>query len=307
MISILGRLRRHPPLNALVFVTLIASCGSPTEPRSDPLQMGWWVRSGDPSSQELGRDALPRLLLRCFRQTRTGSFRPFRSAGISPWRPRATASPSVVRRACYICRASIWRPPECHIQYGLSVPRHEFAFFRFQIHRRRADGPDTKPVSVNMDLANMKPIAVVLASLVVSGAALAQRPATFVRQISRDGRLISNARIEVTIVSPRLGRATTPRRPVLTNDNGRFVVTGLPPADRYAVRIIFPGGFSAFGYVDDVRAGDVRRSSRRCTSSTACSCAPSPCADSAFRRTTPRRWSTTRSSPASSATPTSTT
>lgn len=96
-----------------------------------------------------------------------------------------------------------------------------------------------------------------LVSLVVSGAALAERPATLVGQVSLGGRLIANARIEVTMVRPGVRQAAA-QWVASTNGNGRFVVTGLSPADRYAVRVILSGVVSAFGFVDDVRAGDVR-------------------------------------------------
>lgn len=100
-------------------------------------------------------------------------------------------------------------------------------------------------------------ILIAIASLVVSGTALGERPATLIGQVTRDGEPIANARIEALI--PSQHDIAFVCCPVSTNRAGRFVLTGLPASDRYQVRITFPGGAPTYiGYVDDVRAGDVR-------------------------------------------------
>ena len=86
----------------------------------------------------------------------------------------------------------------------------------------------------------------------------AEPPASLAGQVSRDGKVVSQARIEVTMVSPKSTDSAFGHRLSVTDGAGRFLVLGLRPAKSYAVRITFPDGFSAWGYVDDVRNGEVR-------------------------------------------------
>ncbi len=95
-------------------------------------------------------------------------------------------------------------------------------------------------------------------ALLVAFEMVADTPATVVGRVTRDGKPGRHARVEVTAVAPKMTRAGVALRVAMTDDSGRFALLGLPPAEIYAIRVMFTDGFYSTGPVSDVRAGDVQ-------------------------------------------------
>jgi hypothetical protein len=86
----------------------------------------------------------------------------------------------------------------------------------------------------------------------------ADTPATVIGRVVRDGKAARGARVELTATIPKMKRAGVAVHTSTTDDAGRFIVLGLPPAATHAISTRFVDGFYSMGALNDLRSGDVR-------------------------------------------------
>jgi len=94
--------------------------------------------------------------------------------------------------------------------------------------------------------------------LITFGVARADPPATIIGQVNHDRKPVSGARIDINMVSPHPAGQGFAHRVTVTNEAGRFVLVGVLPAELYTVQITFADGNKVWGFLSDVRSGEVR-------------------------------------------------